>query len=83
MDKLPSYWFPVKRYGWGWGPPVRWQGWGVLAGYVALLFGGFSYYDLHTDMLILLIYAGAATAILIAVVAAKGERPVRWRWGKG
>jgi hypothetical protein len=18
--------FPAKRYGWGWGPPVRWQG---------------------------------------------------------
>lgn len=23
-------WFPAKRYGWGWGLPVAWQGWVVL-----------------------------------------------------
>lgn len=23
-------WFPAKRYGWGWGLPVTWQGWVVL-----------------------------------------------------
>ena len=30
-------WFPAKRYGWGWGAPVCWQGWLVLALYVALI----------------------------------------------
>src|ERR1019366_10065186 len=25
-----QYWFPAKRYGWGWGPPTMWQGWVVL-----------------------------------------------------
>jgi hypothetical protein len=24
------YWFPAKRYGWGWGPPQTWQGWAVV-----------------------------------------------------
>src|SRR5882724_11275473 len=33
----PHYWFPAKRYGWGWGPPRAWQGWLVLAAFVALL----------------------------------------------
>ena len=22
----PAFWFPAKRRGWGWGPPVTWQG---------------------------------------------------------
>ena len=22
----PPYWFPAKRYGWGWGLPTVWQG---------------------------------------------------------
>ena len=31
------YWFPAKRYGWGWGVPATWQGWAVLIGYVVLM----------------------------------------------
>lgn len=30
-----NYWFPAKRYGWGWGLPIRWQGWICLAIYLA------------------------------------------------
>jgi hypothetical protein len=33
----PRYWFPAKRYGWGWGLPSTWEGWVVLAVYLALL----------------------------------------------
>lgn len=36
----PRYWFPAKRYGWGWGFPCAWQGWAVLAGYFVLLAAG-------------------------------------------
>ena len=32
-----QYWFPVKRYGWGWGLPIVWQGWVVLVAYTSLL----------------------------------------------
>lgn len=28
-----QYWFPAKKYGWGWGMPLCWQGWCVLAAY--------------------------------------------------
>jgi hypothetical protein len=31
MPQDPEYWFPAKRYGWGWGIPVTWQGWVVFA----------------------------------------------------
>jgi hypothetical protein len=32
----PKYWFPAKRYGWGWGFPVTWQGWLALAVFLGL-----------------------------------------------
>ena len=32
--RMARYWFPAKRYGWGWGPPATWQGWAVLAAFV-------------------------------------------------
>lgn len=35
-----EYWFPAKRYGWGWGLPSRWQGWAVLVIYAVLLGAG-------------------------------------------
>ena len=28
------YWFPAKRYGWGWGFPTTWQGWVTILLYV-------------------------------------------------
>ena len=42
MQPEAEYWFPAKRYGWGWGLPIAWQGWVVLAVFFALvLTGGF------------------------------------------
>lgn len=28
-------WLPAKRYGWGWGVPICWQGWAVMGGYLS------------------------------------------------
>jgi len=30
-----DFWFPAKRFGWGWGPPTKWRGWAVLAASLA------------------------------------------------
>jgi drug/metabolite transporter (DMT)-like permease len=81
MNDRPSFWFPVKRYGWGWGLPVRWQGWVVFGAYAALLYGGIYYFKAQRNTLALLIYLLALTAVLIVIVAIKGEQPLRWRWG--
>lgn len=80
-DKRPQFWFGLKRYGYGWGLPVRWQGWVVLAVYIALLLGGVHVFEERVSPRVLLVYFGVLTAILIGVVVAKGERPLRWRWG--
>ena len=35
MEK--DYWFPTRKYGWGWGLPTRWQGWLVYGAALLLL----------------------------------------------
>ncbi len=82
MNDQPRFWFPVKRYGWGWGLPVRWQGWVVLAAYLALVYAGIHYLKPQRDVLGMSLYMSLITVALIAIAAIKGERPVRWRWGR-
>jgi drug/metabolite transporter (DMT)-like permease len=75
-----GYWFPAKRYGWGWGPPTRWQGWGVLGAYALLLaLAAFTYLP-SDDVGAFLACAIVLTIALMALCWLKGERP-RWRWG--
>jgi hypothetical protein len=78
----PSFWFAVKRYGWGWGLPVRWQGWLVLALYFAVVVLGIFYLHPENDPARFLAFLVIATLILMAIVAWKGEKPVGWRWGR-
>ena len=78
----PSFWFPAKRYGWGWGLPVAWQGWVVLGLYLALVFVGISYFEARHSVTGLPIFLACLTVMLIVVVALKGERPLGWRWGR-
>ena len=82
MSDEPSFWFPVKRYGWGWGLPVRWQGWVVFVAYLVLLYVGIYYFKPQRDVLGMSLYISLLTVALIAIVAIKGERPVGWRWGR-
>jgi hypothetical protein len=82
MSNEPKFWFPVKRYGWGWGAPVRWQGWAALGVYVALACGGIYYFDTRRAALAFFAYLLALTVVFVAIVALKGEKPVGWRSGK-
>jgi hypothetical protein len=37
MKEENEIWFPAKKHGFGWGLPVSWKGWVVLAIYALLL----------------------------------------------
>jgi hypothetical protein len=78
----PDYWFAVKLYGWGWGLPVRWQGWVVLALYGGSIDAGIRYMRPQNDVSGFIWWLLISSAILVAIVAWKGERPLAWRWGK-
>jgi hypothetical protein len=78
------YWFPAKRYGWGWGLPSTWQGWVVMAAYFALLAGGwFLFFLLFPPMHAMtgfIVYVVVLTIVLTVICWRTGEPP-RWRWG--
>ena len=80
MQTKAPYWFPAKRYGWGWGLPTSWQGWLVIACYVALLALGFALFPPASQVAAFATYVVALTALVIAICWLKGEPP-RWRWG--
>ncbi|MGH8506347.1 MAG: hypothetical protein ACRETM_10345 [Stenotrophobium sp.] len=75
-----TFWFPAKRYGWGWGPPNCWQGWLVLAVYVALLLAGVWVLHPRNDVATFVAYVIIVSILLTLVCWIKGEKP-RWRWG--
>ena len=80
MSAQPRYWFPVKRYGWGWGLPTAWQGWAVLAVFAGLMVAGSLVVLPGQGVEIFLAYAALLCALLLAVCWLKGEPPT-WRWG--
>ena len=80
MQSDRKYWFPAKRYGWGWGIPSTWQGWAVIVGFVVLISVGSILFPPRTELAAYLAYVVVLAAILTAVVWMTGEPP-RWRWG--
>ena len=80
MSSEKKYWFPAKRYGWGWGIPSSWQGWVVLCAFVALLALGALVVPPDRQPGWYLGFVGVCSVVLIAVCWLKGESP-RWRWG--
>jgi hypothetical protein len=79
MQTERKYWFPAKRYGWGWGMPSTWQGWLVLAAFVVLVFAGSSLFPPGTELGRYLIYVAVLCGLLVGVCWLKGEPP-HWRW---
>ena len=77
----PRYWFPAKRYGWGWGPPRTWQGWLVLAAFVVLLAAGAVVFLPRQEPGYFVACAAILCSVLVGVCYVSGEPP-RWRWGK-
>jgi len=81
-EKDTDFWFPAKRYGWGWGLATCWQGLAVQVGYIVLLFAGAKIWlprGQRAEFWGLLI---VSTILLIAIHWLKGEKPLAWRWGK-
>lgn len=80
QQKTTDYWFPAKRYGWGWGFPVCWQGWLVMLGYIACIVGSIPLLKQPSGGLIFAVIVPVATIALVVICWIKGEPP-RWRWG--
>jgi hypothetical protein len=79
-EQQPKYWFRAKRYGWGWGLPLSWQGWVVFAIYFALLAGVVVWFRFDHQPVMFVTAVVLLSLVLLAVCWVKGEPP-RWRWG--
>lgn len=78
-EQKPGYWFPAKRYGWGWGPPATWQGWIVFVGWI-LIVTAVSIVLAPYSLPLFFAFMAVMVMAIIAICYAKGEPP-RWRWG--
>ena len=71
-----NYWFPRKRFGWGWGPPRNLQGWSVLIGWIGLLMIGRRSLSGFSGI----VFFVGMVALLGLIVYFKGEPPGRGNW---
>ena len=74
------YWFPAKRYGWGWGIPTCWQGWAVLIAYFLLIGLAIIVFRPDRTPVAFLASTGFLSLVLVGICWLKGEPP-KWRWG--
>jgi hypothetical protein len=74
-------WFPAKKYGYGWGLPITWQGWVFSLSYLLLIVGGsFTLTDSPRSTIFFLSFALILSILFIFICFLKGEKP-QWRWG--
>ena len=71
-------WFAAKRYGYGSGLPIAWQGWLLVGLYLALVIMA----PIALAPLLSSIVVIAATAILLVICARKTAGGWRWRNGR-
>jgi hypothetical protein len=79
MDKGLE-WFAAKRYGYGAGLPISWQGWAVSIAFIGIVAAS-GYFLGDQPLMLLGIVVPLALALMI--VTAKTTRGGwRWRWGE-
>ena len=80
-EKMKEIWFPAKKYGFGWGLPIKWQGWVVLLAYVLLItIGSVILSDSSKAQIWLIPYILFLTILLILICWKKGEK-AECKWG--
>ncbi|EIZ80716.1 hypothetical protein WSK_0689 [Novosphingobium sp. Rr 2-17] len=82
FDKEP--WFAPRRYGYGSGLPITWQGWVLLLSYVALVIG-IARLGAHASRgthIATLAAIFLATCLFSVIVARHTRGGWKWRWGK-
>jgi hypothetical protein len=72
-------WFAPKRYGYGAGMPISWQGWAVTLVYVAIV--GVIAARFRENFLQFFVLVIPVTTTFIVIAARTTRGGWRWRWG--
>jgi hypothetical protein len=79
-NEQTDFWFPAKRYGWGWTFPITWQGWAVFVVYGLAIIACVAFFNPQQHTAEFVGSTFGLTVLLMLVCWLKGEKP-RWRWG--
>lgn len=80
-----GHWFRPKRYGYGAGLPIAWQGWVLLGAFLLVVLGIAIWADDSTEPRVIALAAlgiAIATGTFLAIVGKRTEGGLRWRWGR-
>lgn len=78
MDDRPE-WFAPKRYGYGAGWPIAWQGWAVLAGFMAAIVVAGLALDGKPALQATIVFPALIGLLIVTAKTTRGGW--RWRWG--
>lgn len=73
-------WFAPKRYGFGSGLPISWQGWALTAGFIALVFISAYLFAGRPVVMFAILAPAVATFLVISARTTRGGW--HWRWGE-
>ena len=74
-------WFHPKQYGYGAGLPCSWEGWAVLAAFIAVSIGAsLTISEQHWKLQAAAILIDVVALIVICAMKTRGGW--RWRWGQ-
>jgi hypothetical protein len=73
-------WFAPKRYGFGSGMPISWQGWVVTLGFIAIAFATAIFFSAKPVVVFAILIPATATLLVITAKTTRGGW--RWRWGE-
>jgi hypothetical protein len=80
MSEDGPEWFAPKRFGYGSGLPIAWQGWAVTVGFTAIIFVALLVF--RTKPIALFAILVPAFAALMIITARTTRGGWRWRWGE-
>jgi len=79
MNDNPE-WFAPKRYGYGAGLPISWQGWAVMLSFMLIALADALLFAARPLILIAVLIPAIATLLVITARTTRGGW--RWRWGE-
>ena len=74
-------WFAPKRYGYGSGLPITWQGWVLFVGFVVITIAS-AFFLAPRSPLTFMALMLTLSAIFILITKSTTKGGWRWRWGE-
>ena len=75
-------WFAPKRYGYGAGLPISWQGWALMIAFLAVVIGTGVTLEKHRHPIVGIAVIVPITVLFIVIGARTTRGGWRWRWGE-